>query len=47
MSEMQDATVTVSNLGDRGSDTIQSIIFPPQVAYNWYRKAAHCALGNR
>jgi pyruvate dehydrogenase E2 component (dihydrolipoamide acetyltransferase) len=32
MSEMQDATVTVSNLGDRGSDTIQSIIFPPQVA---------------
>lgn len=32
MSEMQDATVTVSNLGDRGCDTIQSIIFPPQVA---------------
>jgi len=32
MSEMQDATVTVSNLGDRGTDSIQSIIFPPQVA---------------
>jgi pyruvate dehydrogenase E2 component (dihydrolipoamide acetyltransferase) len=32
MSEVQDATVTVSNLGDRGSDSIQSIIFPPQVA---------------
>jgi len=32
MSEMQDATVTVSNLGDRGVDSIQSIIFPPQVA---------------
>lgn len=32
MSEMQDATVTVSNLGDRGTDSIQSIIYPPQVA---------------
>jgi len=32
MSEMQDATVTVSNLGERGCDTIQSIIFSPQVA---------------
>lgn len=32
MSEMQDATVTVSNLGDRGCDRMQSIIFPPQVA---------------
>lgn len=32
MSEMQDSTITVSNLGDRGCDRIQSIIFPPQVA---------------
>jgi pyruvate dehydrogenase E2 component (dihydrolipoamide acetyltransferase) len=32
MSEMQDSTVTVSNLGERGCDTIQSIIFSPQVA---------------
>ncbi|MFQ3234776.1 MAG: pyruvate dehydrogenase E2 component (dihydrolipoamide acetyltransferase) [Paraglaciecola sp.] len=32
MSEMQDATITVSNLGDRGTDSMQSIIFPPQVA---------------
>lgn len=32
MSEMQDSTVTVSNLGERGVDSIQSIIFPPQVA---------------
>jgi pyruvate dehydrogenase E2 component (dihydrolipoamide acetyltransferase) len=32
MSEMQDATITVSNLGDRGCDRMQSIIFPPQVA---------------
>lgn len=31
-SEVQDATVTVSSLGDRGTDSIQSIIFPPQVA---------------
>ncbi|MBU2712325.1 dihydrolipoamide acetyltransferase family protein [Zooshikella harenae] len=32
MSEMQDATVTISNLGDRGSDAILGVIFPPQVA---------------
>ena len=32
MSEVTDATVTISNLGDRGADSIQSIIFPPQVA---------------
>lgn len=32
MSELQDATITVSNLGDRGTDSMQSIIFPPQVA---------------
>lgn len=32
ISELQDATVTVSSLGDRGVDSIQSIIFPPQVA---------------
>lgn len=32
MSELQDVTVTVSNLGERGCDSIQSIIFPPQVA---------------
>lgn len=31
-SEIQDATVTVSNLGERGSDRIQGVIFPPQVA---------------
>ncbi|WP_217645585.1 2-oxo acid dehydrogenase subunit E2 [Oceanisphaera psychrotolerans] len=30
-SEIQDATVTVSNLGERGSDRIQGVIFPPQV----------------
>lgn len=32
ISELQDATVTVSSLGDRGVDSIQSIILPPQVA---------------
>jgi len=32
MSEMQDATITVSNIGERGVDSIQSIILPPQVA---------------
>ncbi len=31
-SEMQDATATLSNIGDRGSDVIFGVIFPPQVA---------------
>lgn len=30
-SELQDATVTLSNIGDRGSDQIFGVIFPPQV----------------
>jgi pyruvate dehydrogenase E2 component (dihydrolipoamide acetyltransferase) len=31
-SEMMDATVTVSNLGDEGAATVFGIIYPPQVA---------------
>ena len=31
-SEMVDATVTVTSLGERGADTVQPIIHPPQVA---------------
>ena len=31
-SEMTDATVTVSNLGDLGVETVYGIIYPPQVA---------------
>jgi pyruvate dehydrogenase E2 component (dihydrolipoamide acetyltransferase) len=30
-SELQDATTTLSNIGDRGSDQIFGVIFPPQV----------------
>lgn len=31
-SEMTDATVTVTNLGDLGVDTVYGVIYPPQVA---------------
>lgn len=31
-SELQDVTTTLSNIGDRGSDQIFGVIFPPQVA---------------
>lgn len=31
-SELQDATTTLSNIGDRGCDQIFGVIFPPQVA---------------
>jgi pyruvate dehydrogenase E2 component (dihydrolipoamide acetyltransferase) len=31
-SEMTDATITVTNLGDQGVDLVQGVIYPPQVA---------------
>lgn len=31
-SEMTDATITVTNLGDRGVDVVHGVIYPPQVA---------------
>jgi pyruvate dehydrogenase E2 component (dihydrolipoamide acetyltransferase) len=31
-SEITDATITVTNLGDRGVDTVFGVIYPPQVA---------------
>ena len=31
-SEMTDSTITVTNLGDRGVDTVFGVIYPPQVA---------------
>jgi pyruvate dehydrogenase E2 component (dihydrolipoamide acetyltransferase) len=31
-SEMTDATITISSLGDRGADTVFGVIYPPQVA---------------
>lgn len=32
VSEVTEASVTISSIGDRGADSMQSIIFPPQVA---------------
>lgn len=31
-SELTDATITVTNLGDQGADAVHGIIYPPQVA---------------
>jgi len=31
-SEMADPTITVTNLGDQGVDTVFGLIYPPQVA---------------
>jgi len=31
-SELTDATITVTNLGDRGAERVQGVIYPPQVA---------------
>jgi pyruvate dehydrogenase E2 component (dihydrolipoamide acetyltransferase) len=31
-SEMSDATITVTNLGDQGVDLVHGVIYPPQVA---------------
>jgi len=31
-SELMDATITVTNMGERGADSVFGIIYPPQVA---------------
>ena len=31
-SEMSDGTITISSMGDTGSDAIAAVIYPPQVA---------------
>jgi pyruvate dehydrogenase E2 component (dihydrolipoamide acetyltransferase) len=31
-SELTDATITVTNLGDQGVETVRGVIYPPQVA---------------
>jgi pyruvate dehydrogenase E2 component (dihydrolipoamide acetyltransferase) len=38
-SEMSDATITVSSLGERGVEALYGIIYPPQVALVGYGKA--------
>ena len=42
-SEMMDATVTVSNLGDEGASSVFGIIYPPQVAIIGFGKIAERA----
>jgi len=39
-SEMSDPTITVTNLGDQGVDTIFGVIYPPQVALVGFGRAA-------
>jgi pyruvate dehydrogenase E2 component (dihydrolipoamide acetyltransferase) len=39
-SEMTDATITVTNLGDEGADLVQGVIYPPQVALVGFGRVA-------
>lgn len=39
-SEMSDPTITVTNLGDKGVDTVFGVIYPPQVALVGFGKPA-------
>jgi pyruvate dehydrogenase E2 component (dihydrolipoamide acetyltransferase) len=39
-SEMSDPTITVTNLGDQGVDTVYGVIYPPQVALVGFGKIA-------
>ncbi len=39
-SEMSDPTITVTNLGDQGVDSVFGVIYPPQVALVGFGKAA-------
>ncbi|MBB3604441.1 pyruvate dehydrogenase E2 component (dihydrolipoamide acetyltransferase) [Mycolicibacterium sp. BK556] len=39
-SEMSDPTITVTNLGDNGVDTVFGVIYPPQVALVGFGRAA-------
>lgn len=45
-SEMSDPTITVTNLGDQGVDTVFGVIYPPQVALVGFGKPAQrvCAV---
>lgn len=41
-SEMTDATITMTNLGDMGVQTVYGVIYPPQVALVGFGKVADC-----
>lgn len=42
-SELMDATITVTNMGERGADSVFGIIYPPQVAILGFGKARETA----
>ena len=46
-SEMTDATITVTNLGDRGVRAVFGVIYPPQVALVGFGKVVGPRLGRR
>lgn len=43
-SELSDATITVTNMGDRGADSVYGIIYPPQVAIIGFGRSRQTAL---
>jgi pyruvate dehydrogenase E2 component (dihydrolipoamide acetyltransferase) len=45
-SEMSDATLTVSSLGERGVETLYGVIYPPQVAIIGFGKITSRAVAN-
>ena len=44
-SEMSDPTITVTNLGDQGVETVYGVIYPPQVALVGFGRIAERAVG--
>jgi pyruvate dehydrogenase E2 component (dihydrolipoamide acetyltransferase) len=42
-SEMADATITVTNLGDQGAEVVHGVIYPPQVALVGFGRVAERA----
>jgi pyruvate dehydrogenase E2 component (dihydrolipoyllysine-residue acetyltransferase) len=43
-SELTDATITVTNLGDQGVESVFGVIYPPQVALVGFGKITECAV---
>ena len=46
-SEMTDATITVTNLGEQGVELVQGIIYPPQVALVGFGRVDRAPVGRR
>ena len=45
--EMRDPTITVTNLGDRGVESVLGVIYPPQVALVGFGKRGRPSTGGR